>query len=209
LFSRLCRKVLQEARKFIALLSDEGRMKGKIRIIAGQWRGRKLQVPIKPQVRPTASRVRETLFNWLSMYIPGSRCLDLFAGSGALGIEAASRGAKQVVLVENHRQIVQGIKQQLAELKAEHLKVVCADVRQFLKKTPSTFDIVFLDPPFGQDLLSPCCTLLEQRGWLTKTAHIYLETERDLGEPHLPPTWQIIRYQTAGQVSFFLAERQN
>ncbi|EDN65612.1 conserved hypothetical protein [Beggiatoa sp. PS] len=183
-------------------------MKGKIRIIAGQWRGRKLQVPTQLEVRPTTSRVRETLFNWLAMDIPGSRCLDLFAGSGALGIEAASRGAKQVVLVENQRQIVQGLKQQLAKLTAEHLKIICADVRQFLKKTPSTFDIVFLDPPFGQDLLSPCCTLLEQNGWLNSTAHIYLETKRNLGEPQLPPTWQIIRHQTAGQVSFFLAVRK-
>jgi 16S rRNA (guanine966-N2)-methyltransferase len=196
-------------RKFIVLLSDEGKMKGKIRIIAGQWRGRKLQVPNQPQVRPTSSRVRETLFNWLTMHIPGSRCLDLFAGSGALGIEAASRGAKQVVLVENNRPIVQGLKQQVAKLTAEHLKIICADGRQFLKKTPSAFDIVFLDPPFGQDLLGPCCTLLEQGGWLNSTAHIYLEMERDLGEPHLPPTWQIIRHQTAGQVGFFLAERQS
>lgn len=183
-------------------------MNGKIRIIGGQWRGRKIQVPNIKGVRPTTSRVRETLFNWLAMHIPGSRCLDLFAGSGALGIESASRGAKQVVLVEKHHQIIQGLKNQVADLTAEHLKIICADVRQFLKTPSSTFDIVFLDPPFGQELLIPCCTLLEQHGWLNSTAHIYLETERHLGELHLPPTWQIIRHQTAGQVSFFLAERQ-
>jgi len=189
------------------------RLKGKIRIIAGQWRGRKLQVPDKPGLRPTPDRVRETLFNWLAMQLPSSRCLDLFAGSGALGVEAASRGAKQVLLIEKERDIVQSLKQQVATFAADNLEIICADAIQFLKKnTPSAFDIVFLDPPYEPDLLSPCCTLLEQRGWLnphTHKNHIYLETKRSLGEPNLPNGWQIIRSQTAGQVAGFLAEREN
>lgn len=183
-------------------------MKGKIRIIAGQWRGRKLSVPNKPGLRPTPDRVRETLFNWLTLCLPGSRCLDLFAGSGALGIEAASRGAKQVLLVEKERDIVQNLKQQVATFAADNLAILCTDARRFLEGAPSTFDIVFLDPPFGQDLLEPCCTLLEQRGWLSPHAHIYLEMERHLGKPCLPTSWQIIRHQAAGQVVVFLATRE-
>ncbi|RKZ90521.1 MAG: 16S rRNA (guanine(966)-N(2))-methyltransferase RsmD [Candidatus Parabeggiatoa sp. nov. 1] len=182
-------------------------MKGKIRIIAGQWRGRKLQVPNKPGLRPTPDRVRETLFNWLAMQLPGSRCLDLFAGSGALGIEAASRGAKQVLLVEKEHDIVQGLKQQVATLAPDNIEIICADAMQFLQKTPSAFDIVFLDPPYERDLLSPCCTLLEQRGWLNPHALIYLEAERSLGIPSLPASWQVIRRQMAGQVAVFLAAR--
>ncbi len=184
-------------------------MKGKVRIIGGQWRGRKLQVSDKQGLRPTSDRVRETLFNWLAMPLPGSRCLDLFAGSGALGIEAASRGAKQVFLVEKKRDIVQDLRQQVATLATDNLEIICADALTFLKGTASAFDIVFLDPPFGQDLLNPCCTLLEQRGWLSPQALMYLEMERRLEMPNLPATWQVIRRQTAGQVTVFLVARMS
>ncbi len=178
-------------------------MKGKIRIIAGEWRGRKLQVPDKPGLRPTPDRVRETLFNWLNMHLPGSHCLDLFAGSGALGIEAASRGAKQVLLVEKERDIVQGLRQQLATF-APDIKILCADALKFLKETPETFDIVFLDPPFGHNLVPACCTLLGN--CLSPQSLIYIETERSLGEPDLPTSWQIIRQKMVGQVAVFLAK---
>jgi len=183
-------------------------MNGKIRIIGGQWRGRKLIVPDKPGLRPTPNRVRETLFNWLTMHLPGSSCLDLFAGTGALGIEAASRGAEKVQLVEKERDIVQSLRQQVAKLAIDNLKVMDTNALTFLKGAASTFDIVFLDPPFGSDLLTPCCTLLEQRGWLNPNAHIYLESERRFGKPSLPATWQIIRRQTAGQVVVFLVARE-
>jgi 16S rRNA (guanine966-N2)-methyltransferase len=183
-------------------------MNGKIRIIAGQWRGRKLQVPDKPGLRPTPNRVRETLFNWLAMRLPNSRCLDLFAGSGALGIEAASRGAKSVLLVEKQRDIVQSLRQQVAGFASDNLEIIGADAIQWLKTAATPFNIVFLDPPYDQpDLLSTSCTLLEQRGWLESRAYIYLETERRFGEPNLPASWQIIRQQIAGQVAGFLAER--
>ncbi|RKZ37740.1 MAG: 16S rRNA (guanine(966)-N(2))-methyltransferase RsmD [Gammaproteobacteria bacterium] len=181
-------------------------MNGKIRIIGGQWRGRMLLVQDKPGLRPTSNRVRETLFNWLTMQLPGSRCLDLFAGTGALGIEAASRGAKQIYLVEKERDMVQNLRQQVAKLATDNLNVINTDALSFLKGTASTFDIVFLDPPFGSDLLTPCCTLLEQSGWLNPNAHIYLESERCFGKPSLPATWQIIRRKTAGQVEVFLAK---
>ena len=180
-------------------------MTGKIRIIAGQWRGRKLQVPNKPGLRPTPDRVRETLFNWLAMHLPGSRCLDLFAGSGALGLEAASRGAKQVLLVEKERGIVQGLKQQVATFAPDNVDILCADAMQFLQHPPEAFDIVFLDPPYESDLLSPCCRLLEQHGWLNPHALVYLEAERSLGIPSLPVSWQVIRHQMAGQVAFFFS----
>jgi 16S rRNA (guanine966-N2)-methyltransferase len=184
-------------------------MKGKIRIIAGQWGGRKIQVPNKSGLRPTPARIRETLFNWLALSVPGSRCLDLFAGSGALGIEAASRGAKQVVLVEQDAHLVQHLKQQVSSFASNDLEIICTDACRFLKKGPfSTFDLVFLDPPFGHNLLNPCCTLLEQGNWLKSNTHIYLETEKKLGEPNLPATWQIIRHQKAGQVSAFLVVKQ-
>lgn len=183
-------------------------MTGKIRIIGGQWRGRKLQVPNQLGLRPTPARLRETLFNWLAMDLPGRCCLDLFAGSGALGIEAASRGAQKVWLIEKESHIVTGLKQQITSLKTNNLEIVCADALNFLEKTPFHFDVAFLDPPFDSPLLKTCCHLLEQKGWLSQDALIYLETDRHLGMPVLPPNWQMIRGQNAGQVSGFLVVRR-
>ncbi|OQW93091.1 MAG: 16S rRNA (guanine(966)-N(2))-methyltransferase RsmD [Beggiatoa sp. IS2] len=182
-------------------------MSGQIRIIGGQWRRRKLPVPNVTGLRPTPDRVRETVFNWLTNDLPNSRCLDLFAGTGALGIEAASRGAKSVLLVEKKFPVYQQLIQQCTQLAAEQIEVICMDALQFLKGTAPPFDIVFLDPPFGQNLLQPCCILLEQKQWLNTPAFIYLEAERTLKQPVLPATWQIIRQQQAGQVVFSLALR--
>ncbi len=182
-------------------------MSGKIRIIAGEWRGRKIEVPDKQGLRPTPNRVRETLFNWLAMYLPGSHCLDLFTGSGALGIEAASRGAKEVLLIEKNQEIVKNLKQQKFIFSNHNLNILHADALEFLKSTPKAFDIVFLDPPFGQDLLLPACRLLEKGDWLTPQALIYLETERDFDNLNLPHSWQIIRQKKLGQVNVFLVER--
>jgi len=176
-----------------------------IRIIGGQWRGRKLQVPNKQGLRPTPNRVRETLFNWLATHLPGSSCLDLFAGSGALGIEAASRGAKRVVLVEQERTIANSLKLQTKVFASNNnLEIICADALKFLKIAPSMpFDIVFLDPPFARDFIQPCCDLLEQHNWLKPHAHIYMEIEHQ--HKAIPNThWQTIRQQNAGQVTFFL-----
>ncbi len=180
---------------------------GQVRIIAGQWRGRKLKVSHQPGLRPTPDRVRETLFNWLAFNLPSRRCLDLFAGSGALGIEAASRGAATVVLVEKDRTTAQVLSQQLTLLAASQIEVIQADALWFLQKTsPKPFDIVFLDPPYGENLLAPSCDLLAQRGWLTTSAYIYLEAERQLNISAVLPTgWSIIRQLTAGQVASYLA----
>ncbi|MDM8560377.1 16S rRNA (guanine(966)-N(2))-methyltransferase RsmD [Candidatus Parabeggiatoa sp. HSG14] len=182
---------------------------GKVRIISGQWRGRKLKVLNKPGLRPTPDRVRETLFNWLAMYLPGKRCLDLFAGSGALGIEAASRGVKQALLIEKEPEVMKVLKQQIVTFDANNLKVIQDDALHFLSLPPEVYDIVFLDPPYGYDLLPSCFTLLEQGGWLSPYALISIGIERCLGEPTLPASWEIIRHQTAGQVANFLAKRKS
>ncbi|MCK5719892.1 MAG: 16S rRNA (guanine(966)-N(2))-methyltransferase RsmD [Thiomargarita sp.] len=182
-------------------------MKGKIRIIGGKWRGRKLQVSDELELRPTPNRVRETLFNWLAMYLPNSCCLDLFAGSGILGIEAVSRSANSAILVEQKSSVVKNLKQQIAKLNTEQLEIIQADALNYLiTKNTTTFDIVFLDPPFTKNLLETTCKLLEQHKWLNSPAYIYLETATYLNKPVLPSHWKIIRQQTAGQVSFFLIQ---
>ncbi len=185
-------------------------MKGTVRIIAGQWRGRKLRVLNKPGLRPTPDRVRETLFNWLALPLSRSYCLDLFAGSGALGLEAASRGAQQVLLVEKDRDVVHNLQHQLTQLTADNVKIIRADVVKFLDRTPSdAFNIIFLDPPFNSHLLTKTCTLLAQHGWLHPEAFVYLKTERRLGIPVLPNGWQIIRQQIVGQViSLLVSSKQ-
>lgn len=184
-------------------------MHGKVRIIGGEWRGRKLAVPEKQGLRPTPDRVRETLFNWLNWQVPASRCLDLFAGTGALGVEAASRGAKQVILVEKDRSIAEGLRQQLAPFASTKVQVIQADALQYLKKSPAEpFNIVFLDPPFQQNLLAPCCELLESTGWLTPNAFIYLEAEIELQALILPKSWIVIKQQRAGQVASYLVKRE-
>ncbi|MEN9849247.1 MAG: hypothetical protein RL368_1987 [Pseudomonadota bacterium] len=183
-------------------------MRGKVRIIGGEWRGRKLAVPEKQGLRPTPDRVRETLFNWLNWQVPASRCLDLFAGTGALGVEAASRGAKQVILVEKDRSIAEGLRQQLAPFASTKVQVIQADALQFLKNPPvEPFNIVFLDPPFQQNLLAPCCELLESAGWLAANAFIYLEAEAELQALILPKNWTVIKQQRAGQVAAYLVQR--
>ena len=183
-------------------------MRGKVRIIGGEWRGRKLAVPEKQGLRPSPDRVRETLFNWLNWQVPASRCLDLFAGTGALGVEAASRGAKQVILVEKDREIAEGLRQQLAPFASAKVQVIQADALQYLKKSPiEPFNIVFLDPPFQQNLLAPCCELLETMDWLAPNALIYLEAETELQALILPVNWKLIKQQRAGQVASYLVQR--
>lgn len=181
-----------------------------LRIIGGRWRSRRLSFPDVEGLRPTPDRVRETLFNWLAPVIEGARCLDLFAGSGALGLEALSRGAVEVVMLDRDPQVIARLKENVATLSAPGATIVAADALPWLQSPhqKSTFDIVFLDPPFGQDLLEPCCKLLEERGWLTPSAYIYLESESVLGLPSLPDHWRLKRSQKAGQVGYHLATRE-
>lgn len=181
---------------------------GKVRIIGGEWRGRKLTVLDKAGLRPTADRVRETLFNWIQWQIVGSECLDLFAGTGILGIEAFSRGARQVTLIEQDAEIMANLAMQLAQFPKHNITLRQADALHFLADAPvHPVDLVFLDPPFALQLLDPCCELLEQRGWLKSIAHIYMESAVETSLK-LPPNWHIIRSQTAGQVKYQLVKRE-
>lgn len=180
-----------------------------LRIIGGEWRGRKLDFPNVDDLRPTADRVRETLFNWLQMQIPGARCLDLFAGSGAIGLEALSRGAAQVVMVEQNRTAAEHIRQHLRTLNVSGGDVENTDVFPYLTHNPNNkFDVVFLDPPYRLACLEQCCALLEQHDWLTDTAYVYLEDSGKNTLPKLPNNWELIRNKKAGEVAYYLALRQ-
>ena len=177
---------------------------GHLRIIGGRHRGRRLPIPDQPGLRPTADRVRETLFNWLMPVLPGARCLDLFAGSGALGLEAASRGAGEVVLVERNALVARQLLLNVQTLAEPGVQVIQADALAWLARDPSPFDLVFLDPPFAEALLAPACALLAARGWLAPGARVYLETAERAGFPPLPAGWDLVRERTAGQVRFGL-----
>jgi 16S rRNA (guanine966-N2)-methyltransferase len=181
---------------------------GEIRIIGGQWRGRKLKVPALLGLRPTPDRVRETLFNWLAPIMPGAYCLDLFAGSGALGIEALSRGAAQVVMVDQAKVVLDQLRQQIAMLGAQNAEIYLAQVPAQLKAPDRPFDVVFLDPPFQDNLLLPTCFYLEENGFLADNASIYLESKDVVLAEQLPPNWELTKTKKAGQVMYHLAVRK-
>ena len=182
---------------------------GQIRIIGGQWRGRKLPVPDSPGLRPTTDRVRETLFNWLAPSMVDARCLDCFAGSGALGLEALSRYAASATLLEMDRSVSQQLQQNLASLKATHAKVVNTNSLTFLGQAGTPHDVVFVDPPFRKGLLEETLTLLENNGWLAEDALIYVESEVENGLPPVPAHWDLHREKVAGQVAYRLYHRQS
>ena len=181
---------------------------GQIRLIGGQWRGRKLPVPDSPGLRPTTDRVRETLFNWLAPSMVDARCLDCFAGSGALGLEALSRYAAQATLLEMERGVAQQLQKNLATLKAGNAQVVNTNTLAFLAQVGTPHDIVFVDPPFRKGLLEETLTLLESNGWLADDALIYVESEVENGLPPVPASWQLHREKVAGQVAYRLYHRE-
>ena len=174
-----------------------------LRIIGGSWRGRKLRFPAAPLIRPTPDRVRETLFNWLAGRIEGARCLDLFAGSGALGLEALSRGAAEVTFVERDAQAVHALRALLAEWGAPAARVERADALRFLAGTPRPFDLVFLDPPFGAPLLAAAASALAG-GWLAAEALVYVECAARAAPPPLPAGWRALKGKRAGEVGYHL-----
>jgi len=176
--------------------------RNEFRIIAGQWRRRKLHFPDAPGIRPSPDRVRETLFNWLQERIEGARCLDLFAGSGALGLEALSRGATQAVFVDQDRLTTAAIREHLGLLKAEGGEVQQAEALSWLAQAPRPFDIVFLDPPFDADLLPKVCARLAE-GWLKPRACVYVEHAAEK-VPLLPAGWVALKQSRAGRVAFGL-----
>lgn len=181
---------------------------GQIRIIGGQWRGRKLPVPDSPGLRPTTDRVRETLFNWLAPSMVDARCLDCFAGSGALGLEALSRYAASATLLEMERHVAQQLQKNLAALKAEHGKVVNTNTLTYLNQSGTPHDVVFIDPPFRKGLLEETLNLLETNGWLADSALIYVESEVENGMPPVPASWDLHREKIAGQVAYRLYHRE-
>lgn len=180
---------------------------GELRIIGGQLRGRKLSVADVPGLRPTTDRVRETLFNWLQFELAGQRCLDLFAGSGALGFEALSRGANLVLMIEKDAKAARLLTQHAHTLNAASqgsALVQQGDALQFLRQQPAApFDVVFIDPPFRMALAEHCCQLLDQYHWLRPGSWVYLETEQHW-QGQLPPHWRLHRDKNAGQVSYQL-----
>jgi len=179
-----------------------------LRIIGGAWRSRKLSFPELPGLRPSPDRVRETLFNWLAAIIPGARCLDLFAGSGALGLEAASRGAAEVVMVERERAAVNALHSHVKRLNAGQVQVWEGDALTYLQGSAVPFDVVFIDPPFGSDLLQQSLLALQTGDWVRPGARIYLEAKHGTAIS-LPEGWDICRSKTAGQVDYQLVQIQS
>ena len=180
---------------------------GRLRIVAGNWRSRLLDVADVPGLRPTSQRIRETLFNWLATRLPGARCLDLFAGTGALGLEALSRGAREVVFIERAALAVATLEKQCAALDAVGATVLQLDAEVYLSRDHGAgFDIVFLDPPFGDDRLGELCRLLEQQHVLAPDALVYLEQDKSKPEVELPQGWRTLRNKTAGNVRYMLVQ---
>jgi 16S rRNA (guanine966-N2)-methyltransferase len=179
-------------------------VRGELRIVGGRYRGRRLPIPSESGLRPTADRVRETLFNWLAPVIPGARCLDAFAGSGALGFEAVSRGAGEVVLIEQSGAVARQLEANALRLGADETRIVQRDALRWLEGAGQPFDIVFLDPPFADALWAPAIARLAGRGWLKPGSRVYLEAPMRIGFPELPPNWDLVRDKTAGQVRYGL-----
>lgn len=179
-----------------------------IRIIGGEWRSRKLTVPDAQGLRPTPDRVRETLFNWLAPTIQGARVLDAFTGSGALFLEALSRGASTGVAIDANLDAVNNLRRNLALLQGDDAEVLRADSLHYLSnKAEQGFDIVLLDPPFHQDLLFSACQLLEDNNWLNKDAWIYTESEQAPSSLGVPSSWRLHREKHTGQVHYALWQK--
>ena len=180
---------------------------GRLRIVAGKWRSRLLDIAELPGLRPPSERVRETLFNWLAPCIQGARCLDLFAGTGALGFEALSRGATSVVFVENSRRAAKVIEKSAQILDATGAIIHHGDAAEYLRDArPAAFDIIFLDPPFADDRLEVLCRQIDERGILAPGGRVYLEQDRAQPETPLPDRWRVLKNKTAGNVRYMLVE---
>ncbi len=181
---------------------------GQLRIIGGQWRSRQFDFPMAHGLRPTPNRVRETLFNWLAPYVEGAKVLDVFAGSGALFLEALSRGAGSALAMDLNSAAINSLRGHLLTLRCDNGQLLQTDALRHLEQQPATpFDLVFLDPPFSQGLLLPACTLLEEKGWLASDAWVYTESENPPSSLGLPGNWRLHREQKAGQVYYALWER--
>jgi 16S rRNA (guanine966-N2)-methyltransferase len=182
-------------------------LKQSVRIIGGTYRGKKIPFPDSQGLRPTPDRVRETLFNWLMHHIRGARCLDAFAGSGALGFEAFSRGASEVYLVEQNKSVFANLQAQAASFKSQQIHVLNTDVTDFIQHTTQQFDIIFLDPPFDLNLLFPCLDKIAASSILSDGGFIYLESAKAVTAD--PLLWKTIKQKKAGQVCYQLIKMCN
>jgi 16S rRNA (guanine966-N2)-methyltransferase len=182
-------------------------VQNKLKIIGGNWRSRSITFVDAPGLRPTPARVRETVFNWLQNDIIGRRCLDLYAGSGALGFEATSRGAKSVIQVENNALACRALKENALALAAVQIKIIQMDVFRYLAGVAEPFDLVFIDPPFAMGLAVQTCQCLEEKDWLSKHAKIYVEAENSLKLDGMPENWRQLKSKIAGEVGYHLFER--
>lgn len=181
---------------------------GTIRIVGGRWRGRQVRVLNRPGLRPSTDRARETLFNWLGPWLDGARCLDLFAGSGVLGLEALSRGGACATLVEEDRAAAALIGEQIGNLDTNKAFIEQADALVFLRrKIASRYDVVFLDPPYASGLVEECLGLLEQYDWVAPNAYLYLERGADERPFELPKGWSVERQGRCGHCAMYLLRR--
>lgn len=189
--------------------TNKNKPRNRFRIIAGQWRGRVLNFAEVDEIRPTADRIRETLFNWLQNEIVGASCLDVFTGSGALSFEALSRGAESVCSLELSAVACQTLKDNIELLQTNKMRLLKANSLDWLSthSPQEAFDIVFLDPPFAAELLQTCCELLESKGWLSNQAYIYLEANSPIDKVTLPEGWILEKHKKAGQVYFGICRR--
>jgi 16S rRNA (guanine966-N2)-methyltransferase len=192
---------MHAARRSSSKKASTDRPAGRLRIVGGVWRSRIIDVPERPELRPTPNRVRETLFNWLGQELTGLACLDLYAGSGALGFEAASRGAARVVMVERDRAALRALEKNCASLDAKQVEIVSGDALAYLAQSKGAprFDVVFLDPPFRQNVLPDLMRGLASR--LAPGARVYVEAAAPL---EAEPPWRELKRRRAGQVSYQL-----
>ena len=181
----------------------------KIKIIGGKWKGTNLTFYDEPELRPTGNRIKETLFNWLQPNIHGSICLDLFAGSGCLGLEALSRGAAKCVMVEKNKRVINHLAENIEKLSSS-TELIHDDALNYLssKELSKTFDIVFLDPPFDSTIYEPIMRALELNHWLSHDALIYIEARSDSSTFQIPDNWLLFREQVAGNVRYMLYSRR-
>lgn len=176
-------------------------MDNTVKIIGGRYRGYKLQFPSALGLRPTANRIRETVFNWLMDEVAESHCLDLFTGSGALGVEALSRGARSITLIEHNKKVWLNLREQLAKFNPAQIRLIQTSAFEFLEHADKAYDLIFLDPPFGRDYITPCLNLLLRHKAIHSGSRVYLESEQAW---ELDDNWTTVKHKMAGHVHYGL-----
>lgn len=175
-----------------------------IRIINGKYKGRKIRVIYNVELRPTINRIRETLFNWINLKIKNSKCLDCFSGSGALGIEAISRYADSVTCIEIQKKAIYSLKKTLIDLNEKKVYIIHTNVIQWLKKPHTSYDIIFLDPPFKTKLLQSAIILLNKFNWLKENSLIYIEHEKNINQLSIPNNWILLKKKNTRRICYCL-----